>query len=147
MSTINRVFLTANLLLLAFILGTQSTPPVEAASSNEINACVNKSSGALRISQKCTKSEQPLSWSKTATGSNGSVVKSKLVTINYTGAGLTGNSESAWPCGQDGNNSLYKGFTYTLKAGSPTRFDARRLADSSWWTLNQTCSITLRVLD
>ena len=137
MSTLNRIFVITNLLLFSFLLGPFSSLPVEAASSGTISACANKSSGALRISQKCTKSEQQVSWSKSGETGNVTPVKTKVVTLNYIANGDR--------CSQGGGT--FVGFTYTLNAGSPIRFDAPRLASSSWWTLNQTCTITLKVLD
>lgn len=89
MSTFNRALLLANLLIGAFLLGSASSQSVSAVESNVITACANKTTGALRISSKCSKSERLITWNKTGlagpkgdTGSN-ALLNTKTITIYY----------------------------------------------------------------
>lgn len=141
MSTLNRVFLTSNLLLLALILGVQSTPPVNAAGSDEISACASKSSGALRISKKCTKSESIISWSKTGASGKDALVKTKQVKIRYVG-----DSDLRWPCGEGTPITIARS-VFTFKEQSPYSFDVAQLTSQSGWSRNQICEVTLNVLE
>lgn len=54
----------AAIAIFALGVGLIAGPAISAGQSNVINACVNKSTGLLRIAKKCTKSERPLSWNK-----------------------------------------------------------------------------------
>jgi hypothetical protein len=145
MRTSNRVFLVVNLLIGAFLLGSMSSQSVSASESNAISACANKSSGALRISSKCTKSERPITWNQTGvagptgpTGAKGSdaYVITKLVTIRYIGDGT-----SLTPCG-DGKSSLFG----TATTYANWQYGSVFLTNRFNWQSNPYCSITLRVV-
>jgi hypothetical protein len=57
-------FNVAAIAIFALGVGLIAGPAISASQSNVINACVNKSTGLLRIAKKCTKAEKPLSWNK-----------------------------------------------------------------------------------
>lgn len=57
-------FNVAAIAIFALGVGLIAGPAISAGQSNVINACVNKSTGLLRIAKKCTKSEKPLSWNQ-----------------------------------------------------------------------------------
>lgn len=59
-----RKFNVAAIAVFALGVGLLAGPAISAGQSNVINACVNKSTGLLRIAKKCTKSEKPLSWNQ-----------------------------------------------------------------------------------
>ena len=149
MNNTNRMFMALNLFL-AILLVSSFSQPVSAQSSSVISACVNKSSGALRISTKCTKLENPISWNKTGTpGPRGSdaFVYTKLVTISYIGDG----SKLFSPCG-DGTETIssmlgnraktFKGYFLGLRES-----DVGSLTSNANWAGNPYCSITLKVVE
>jgi len=75
------------------------------AMAQAINACVNKTSGALRISKSCKKGERPLSWNATgATGPTGPAGPAGVA--GGTGpagpAGVAGGTGPAGPAGVAG---------------------------------------------
>lgn len=148
MNNLNRMLLSLNLFL-AVLLVSSFAQPVSAQSSSVISACASKSSGALRISTKCTKSENPISWNKTGVqGPSGTdaFMPTKLVTVYYTGDGTKLFS----PCG-DGQETIssllgnkaktYEGFFLGLRES-----DLGSLTSNGNWTANPYCSITLRVV-
>jgi hypothetical protein len=138
MSKSNRIFLVVNLLIGAFLLGSMSSQSVSASESNVIIACANKSTGALRVSSKCSSTERLITWNKTGVqgprGPDGSdaIANTKLVTIRYIGDGFS--------CG-DGMSSV--GTVKTYKSWST---DVSNLTSTWNWTSNTYCYITLRVV-
>ena len=151
MSTSNRVLLVINLLVGAVLLGSASSQSVSAVESNSvISACVNKSSGALRISSKCTKTERPLTWNQTGiqgpTGPQGPAgpkgtdasIKTKLITIKYIG-----NGTSLLGCG-DGSVGLATGTATTY---TNWQYGSVFLTNRYNWQSNPYCSLTIRVIE
>lgn len=146
MRTSNRVFLVVNLLIGAFLLGSMSSQSVSASESNAISACANKSSGALRISSKCTKSEKPITWGKTGPKGDSAYIQTKVVTIHYIGDGKNLLS----PCG-DGQETFssmfgYKAKTYDGWFSGIKDLDWANLTSNGKWIQNPYCEITLKVI-
>jgi len=146
MSTFNRALLLANLLIGAFLLGSASSQSVSAVESNVITACANKTTGALRISSKCSKSERLITWNQTGPAGTDAYVNTKLVTIRYVGDG----SQWATGCG-DGKETFGSLFGFNAKTfdgyftGS-REYDLNSLTSNTDWTKNPYCSITLKVV-
>lgn len=150
MSTTNRIFLVLNLLIGAFLLGSMSSQSVSAVESNGvISACVSKSNGALRISNKCTKLETRISWNQTgpagAIGPAGpagpagipgtdAYVKTKTIQIKYIGTGSD--------CGTGGWSFLADTRTYSGWSLSPSN-----LSNSLNWTYNSYCTAYIKVVE
>jgi len=79
------------------------------SNSNEITGCVNKKTGILRISSKCTSSERLISWNKIGPqGENGAIgaqgIKGDIGPKGETGAtGLQGIKGDTGPQGAQAN--------------------------------------------